>query len=124
MKRWKIKQQGLLTQKELENGIWQFCLDHGHCLDGEIWQIKFPVKSKQQLISRIYSRASLMYKIKDEENIDKEIQQAITKYMGQKEMLKRYTDRIAAIEKLPPFKRKVIKTATAIIKKLTDKWIK
>jgi len=61
-----------LTQKELENGIWQFLLDHAKCFDDNLWKVSLMMKSKDEVMSRIFARASLMYKIKDEDKIQAE----------------------------------------------------
>ena len=79
----KLKCSEILSQKELENGIWQFLIDHSVPFEKDLWLVKFlQISTKEDLMRRIYARASGLYKIKDEEQIKKQMEKKVEYYKG------------------------------------------
>jgi len=78
MKNYKLKTTAIVTQKELENGIWQFLIDHSVPYEKDLWLVKYlQISTKEDLMRRIYSRATGLYKVKDEEKIKKELEKKV-----------------------------------------------
>lgn len=70
----KISKTTLLTQKELENGMWQFLLDHSLVLGGGYYSVKYlKLTTKEDFLKRMYARASGFYKVKDEDKLKEEM---------------------------------------------------
>lgn len=88
-----------------------------------VYHVKFGVTTQDDLMRRIYSRASGMYRIKDEDEIEKELHKMIEQYAALKRVHKDADIREKKICKLPKWKQSVILRLRKTTNKLIGKWI-
>ncbi len=125
-KKIKINTTQNVTQKELENGLWQFMMDHAVPFEKGLWQVKYlPITTKEDLMRRIYSRATNLYKIKDEEKIEKELEKRIgylqSLLVGAKISKKKQSD-LNNLLKKSKWKHSVVVYLHMVANKLTKMW--
>lgn len=126
MRNIKIKTSDIITQKELENGLWQFMIDHAVPFEKGLWQVKYlPITTKQDLMRRIYSRATNLYKIKDEDKIERELKKRI-EYLqsllnNSKDVVEKQK-RIHKLESKSLWRYKIIIFLRKLLNKLIKKW--
>ena len=112
-----------ITYKEFENGLWVFCLDHA-VHNGKFLSVKFGVTDKKDLIRRVMARATGVYKIKNQSEIDKQMEKE-SKYVSYLiSNHKKSSKREKAISNLPEWKQKVILFMRTATKKIIETFIK
>ena len=123
----KVKTSDILTQKELESGIWQFLIDHSVPYEKDLWLVKFlQISTKEDLMRRIYARASGLYKIKNEQEIKRQLQNRIEFLHGLEIQYKKSNKREIKINRLKKdclWKYKIIVFLRKITKKLIKEWV-
>lgn len=116
-----VKTNEIITQKQLENGIWQFILDHSRPFQEDLIVVKFTTTDKNDLFRRIYARATGLYKIKDEDKLEIELQKRINKYYALK-IFKDNCDKkeynFQQLKKTNPIKYRVVLYLRKFINKL------
>lgn len=122
----KVKTNNIITQKELENGIWQFLIDHSVPYEKDLWLVKFlQISTKEDLMRRIYSRATGLYKIKDEGKIKKEMEKKVAYLqsleIGAKKAKKREQE-LVKLRNKTKWKYDLIMWLRRKINKLIDRW--
>lgn len=126
----KMKEDFLLSQKDIERGIWQFVLDHSIPYKKDLYKCIIATTGKDDLIRRIYSRATNSYKIKDEEYARKELKEESAYYDAIRRKDKKTNDTLAHLGDLEKrgiigyIKAKTIKYLAYLHKKLLEKWVK
>lgn len=122
----KIKTSEIITQKELENGIWQFMVDHAVPFGKDLYQVKYlPITTKENLMRRIYARATFLYKIKDEEKIQKELEDKISYLQALEVGAKKTNKKQAALDNLKKkcyWKWRVIHNLRKLVNRLIKQW--
>lgn len=122
----KVKTSEIISQKELENGIWQFLIDHSVPYEKDLWLVKFlQISTKEDLMKRIYSRATGLYKIKDEGKIKKEMEKKVA-YLQRLEFgarkAKQREQELIKLRDRVKWKYNLIMWLRRRINKLVDKW--
>lgn len=122
----KVKTSEIISQKELENGIWQFLIDHSVPYEKDLWLVKFlQISTKEDLMRRIYSRATGLYKIKDEGKIKKEMEKKVA-YLQRLEFgarkAKQREQELIKLRDRVKRKYNLIMWLRRRINKLVDKW--
>lgn len=122
----KVKTSEIISQKELENGIWQFLIDHSVPYEKDLWLVKFlQISTKEDLMRRIYSRATGLYKIKDEGKIKKEMEKKVA-YLQRLEFgarkAKQREQELIKLRDRVKWKYNLIMWLRRRINKLVDKW--
>lgn len=122
----KVKTSEIISQKELENGIWQFLIDHSVPYQKDLWLVKFlQISTKEDLMRRIYSRATGLYKIKDEGKIKKEMEKKVA-YLQRLEFgarkAKQREQELIKLRDRVKWKYNLIMWLRRRINKLVDKW--
>lgn len=123
MKKPTLISKGSITQKELEDGIWQFVIDHGRRIKDNMWIVRFGISTKDDLLRRIYSRATGIYRIKDEDKIDREILRSGENYLHNIRRWRIADEREAKINRLPKMKKWIIISLRRIANYLIKKWL-
>lgn len=108
--------------RDLERGVYQFCLDHGRITPDYI-KVSFLFKDKAELLRRIWARGTYLYSIKDEAKIKKELEKNAILISRLKTADKKAKRRESAINKLPKWKKWLIIKLRQITNTLIDKWI-
>ena len=123
-----VKTNSIISQKELENGIWQFLIDHSVPYEKDLWLVKFlQISTKEDLMKRIYSRATGLYKIKDEDKIKKEMQKKVEFLQGLEMAHKNSKNRelrLITLRNKSKWKYNLIMSLRRIVNKLVDRWTK
>lgn len=122
----KVKTSEIISQKELENGIWQFLIDHSVPYEKDLWLVKFlQISTKEDLMRRIYSRATGLYKIKDEGKIKKEMEKKVA-YLQRLEFgarkAKQREQELIKLRDRVKWKYNLIMWLRRRINKLVNKW--
>lgn len=92
---------GEITQKEFETGIYHFMLDHAQFFDEECYRVTFNFKNKQDLMRRIYARATGVFIAIDSTQIEKKL---LKKHARYKTAIKQLEQREGRDRKLEMFK--------------------
>lgn len=127
MKKPQLNSKSIITQKEFENGIWQFIIDHSVPVDEKLRIVKFNATTQEDLMSRIYSRATLVYKIKNEEQIEKENAKKIGQYrylLSQHHKSNRLQEKIEKLKKNNILKYKILRYVRIFRDYLIERWAK
>lgn len=109
--------------RQIEDGIWQFCIDHAKPINKNVYSARFGFTTKRDLLRRIYARGTNVYKIKDEAQIEKELNKSIHEFFIQKKRLEEGNKRENKIGKLPKWKRRIIIGLRRVVNYLLSKWI-
>lgn len=131
-KKWfKPKMKSLLSITDIEKGIWQFMIDHGQWIgNNKRLYINFVIdgenvdQMKNNIISRIFSRASGLYKIKNEKEFIDESKKEGQLMFILKERYRKSTRRETKINKLPKYKKLIIITLRKILNHFIEIWTK
>lgn len=110
--------------RQLENGFYQFCVDHAKSAGNDVWNVRFGMTTKRDLLRRVYARGTGMYQIKDEAQMEREADKAHQEY----ESLKLHNIKRLSFEKkvykLPKWKLWVILTLRRTAGALATKWVR
>lgn len=110
--------------RQLENGFYKFCVDHAKSAGNDVWNVRFGMTTKRDLLRRVYARGTGMYQIKDEEQMEREADIAHKEYetlKGERDYRSRQERRI---QKLPRWKLSIILLLRQVLGKLIRKWVK
>ena len=118
----KLKKAKTITLKDVEKGVWQFVLDHAVVRGENLYEVKFGCSSKDQLMKRIYARATGVYKIKNEGKLKEQKEKSIKHINKLITKKKELGQRESKIYRLPKWKRWMIKTLRRLTKKLIKIW--
>lgn len=80
MKKPKMKNTGFFTQKDIERGIYDFLIDHAYPIENTTWRATVNFTTKEELIRRIYARATNAFKIKDEKDVKKQLDKKVAHF--------------------------------------------
>lgn len=122
MRNRKVKTNGFLTQKDIERGICWFISDHAHYVGENLWQVSFQYRNQEQLISRIYARASGIYRIKDDDILKEQEKKATEKYFTMKTYFSKYTKKQSKIDKLPKWKKLIVQFLNNTVNKIINSY--
>ena len=126
MKKPKMKQIGFFTQKDIERGIYQFVIDHARPMEDNFYKASFEFTTKEELLRRIYARATSIYRIKDEEKIQNELSKKSRQYTQYKNTANRIILNNKKLNKLQHkniIKYKILILLDKIRKNLFNKWV-
>lgn len=119
--KYKVRDRNII--KDLERGIYQFCVDHGRALPNKSIKSSFIFSDKDDLLRRIYARATEIYKVTDEKEISEKMEKIDKEYWEMLAVRNKLSEREKKINNLPKFKKYVILKLRQIANKLANKWI-
>lgn len=117
-----VLKSNIVTMREMENGIYQFFIDHTNPC-GEGYRAYIPFKNKDELIKRIMSRVFLTYKVKDEKFLNEKMVKQFDEYLLLKKRKKDADVRELRLNKINPIKRWMIIFFRKTLKRLYLKWL-
>ncbi len=109
--------------RDLEMGIYLFCLDHAVFINKNLYSVRFVFPNKEDLLRRIWSRGTFIYKIKDEEKIQEDLKKAEAHYFYLKQNEERLNKINHKMNKLPKYKKFIIVKLRQLANYLLKKWI-
>lgn len=125
----KMKEKGFFTQSELENGFYQFVIDHSVPYEKSLYKSRFSFVDKNDLIRRVYARATFNYRIKDESYIEKELDKNINFYdylKKQNDLDKEYRKKLSKLKMngvIGKVKYFIIISMNQMVNKLKKRWV-